>query len=50
MSRGVSSAGVLGISVLALLLTGATGASNVEAPHPTHSRVGGLRRRGGEVR
>jgi hypothetical protein len=50
MSRGVSSAGVLIVSVLTPLLTGATGASSVEAPHPAHSRGGGLRRRGGEVR
>ena len=51
MSRGVSSTGVLGVSALTLLLTGATGASSVETPHPAHSRGGGgPRRRGGEVR
>jgi hypothetical protein len=40
MSRWVSSVGILGVSVLILLLPGATGASSVEAPHPAHSRGG----------
>ena len=48
MSRWVSSVGVLGVSVLILLLPGATGASSVEAPHPAHSRGGAASEGGAE--
>jgi hypothetical protein len=50
MSRGVSSAGLLRVSMLTLLLTGATGASSVEASQPSAQQRGRPPKEGGEVR
>jgi peptidoglycan hydrolase CwlO-like protein len=49
MSRWVRSAGVLGVSVLSLLLAGATGASSVEAPQPGAQQRGEASEGGAET-